>query len=227
MQFFSELNLDIIYKISSLHNIAAIVWDDIQCAIADGEISDEQQVSKAQKIQFALATEQIERKYAQQKTVIVKLSRFFAEHGIKMMIIKGYGLSLNYPVPNHRPCSDIDIWLFEERSEDDGSIKRFSAQQRADNLLREHFGIKIDEDKHHHTVFYFDGIMVENHYDFLNIHAHRSNRIIEKRLKHLYIFPFPASALLTVLQLDFLHGGDELVRLVVIVRLFPEQFVVQ
>ena len=173
------------YTPSARQGIAALVWDYLQCAIADGEISDELQLSKAQKIQFALATEQIERKYAQQKAVIVKLSRFFAEHGIKMMIIKGYGLSLNYPVPNHRTCSDIDIWLFEEHRCADGAIKRFSVQQRADELLREYFNIEIDEDKHHHTVFYLDGIMVENHYDFLNIHAHRSNRIIEQRLQQL------------------------------------------
>lgn len=71
----------------------------------------------------------------------------------------------------------------------DGKIERFSAQQKADNLLREHFNIDIDEDKHHHTVFYLDGVMVENHYDFLNIHAHRSNRIIESRLQELVLQP--------------------------------------
>jgi hypothetical protein len=79
----------------------------------------------------------------------------------------------------------VDIWLFEEYKTADGSIKRYSAQQRADNLLREHLNIEIDEDKHHHTVFYVDGVMVENHYDFLNIHAHHSNRIIEQRLQQL------------------------------------------
>ena len=171
--------------ISAQQNISAIVWDNIQQAIADELIPIEQQPTKAQKIQWALATEQVERKYARQKAVIAKLARFFAEHDIKMMILKGYGLSLNYPVPNHRQCSDIDIWLFEEHQAPDGQINRLSAQQKADNLLREHFNIDIDEDKHHHTVFYVDGVMVENHYDFLNIHAHRSNRVIEARLQAL------------------------------------------
>ena len=174
-----------IYTISVKHNISAIVWDDIQQTIADGLVPAEQQPTKAQKIQFALATERIEKTYARQKAVIAKLAHFFAGYNIKMMILKGYGLSLNYPVPNHRPCSDIDIWLFEEREKPNGEIGKCSAQQKADNLLREHFGISIDEDKHHHTVFYLDGVMVENHYDFLNIHAHRSNRIIEQRLQQL------------------------------------------
>ena len=174
-----------LFPISAQQSISAIVWDDIQYAIAQGQIPVEQQPAKALRIQWALATEQVERKYARQKAVIAKLAQFFAGYGIKMMILKGYGLSLNYPVPNHRPCSDIDIWLFEEQKTADGTIKRYSVQQKADNLLREHFNIDVDEDKHHHTVFYVDGVMVENHYDFLNIHAHRSNRVIEARLQAL------------------------------------------
>ena len=179
----SHLGIDC--GIANAQGVVAVVWDNIQQAISDGLIPIEQQPAKAQKSKWALATEQVERKYARQKVVIAKLARFFAEHDIKMMILKGYGLSLNYPLPNHRPCSEIDIWLFEEQKTADGTIKRYSVQQKADNLLREHFNIEVDEDKHHHTVFYVDGVMVENHYDFLNIHAHRSNRVIETRLQAL------------------------------------------
>lgn len=104
--------------------------------------------------------------------MIGQLAGFYAQHNIPMMLFKGYGLSLNYPVPQHRPCGDIDIWLC-------------GRQEEADDLLRREKGIAIDEDKHHHTVFHVDGVMVENHYDFLNIHAHRSNRAIERELQRL------------------------------------------
>lgn len=174
-----------LYSFAMRQGIVAIVWDEVQRAMAEGCMSSVQQPSRVVKMQWALAVEQVERRYSKQAQVIEKLARFFAEHDIKMMILKGYGLSLNYPAPNHRPCSDVDIWLFEEVQEPDGSIKRRSAQQRADNLLREHLNIEIDEEKHHHTVFYVDGVMVENHYDFLNIHSHHSNRIIEQRLQQL------------------------------------------
>lgn len=177
-----------LYQLSNSYGITAIVWDEIQQAVSEGEITAEQP-SKAQKLQWALAVEQTERQYAKQRQVIAKLAGFFAAHGIKMMILKGYGLSLNYPVPNHRPCGDVDIWLFEEHQSSDGKVERRSAQQRADKLLQEHFNIPIDEGKHHHTVFYIDGVMVENHYDFLNIHAHLSNRIIEQRLQQLTAQP--------------------------------------
>lgn len=174
-----------LYSFAMRQGVVAIVWDEVLRAMAAGEIETEKQPSRAVKMQWALAVEQVERRYSKQAQVIEKLARFFAEHNIYIMILKGYGLSLNYPVPEHRPCSDVDIWLFEEVRNPDGSISRQSAQQRADNLLREHFNIEIDEDKHHHTVFYLDGVMVENHYDFLNVHAHLSNRMIETRLQHL------------------------------------------
>ncbi len=178
-----------LYQLSNSYGITAIIWDELQQAVSEGKITAEQQPSKAQKLQWALAVEQTERQYAKQRQVIAKLVGFFAAHGIKMMILKGYGLSLNYPVPNHRPCGDVDIWLFEECQTSDGKVERRSAQQRADKLLQEHFNIPIDEGKHHHTVFYIDGVMVENHYDFLNIHAHLSNRIIEQRLQQLTAQP--------------------------------------
>lgn len=61
-----------------------------------------------------------------------------------MMVLKGYGLSKNYPVPNHRPCGDMDIYLFGD-------------QEKADKLIAEELGIKIDNSHHHHTVFQFQG----------------------------------------------------------------------
>lgn len=92
------------------------------------------------------------------------------------MLLKGYGVSLDYPIPAHRPCGDIDIWLFGQ-------------QEHADALLHREKGTAINLEKHHHTVFSLDGITVENHYDFLNVHAHASNREIEKKLQELAAEP--------------------------------------
>ena len=172
-----------LYDSSVFYGISAIVWDVIYGPNTVG--SSEFDLPKPLKLQWALQVKQVESMYARQKAVIAKLAKFFGEHGIKMMVLKGYGLSLNYPVPNHRLCGDVDIWLFEEQVTADGTMQRVVAQQRADELLKNELGVDIDNDRHHHTVFYIDGVMVENHYDFLNIHAHRSNRIIEERLKML------------------------------------------
>lgn len=113
-----------------------------------------------------------ESRYKQYQEAIGSLAAFYNQHGIKMMVLKGYGLSLNYTKPNHRPSGDIDIWLFGQ-------------QKEADVLLAKECGIIIDNEHHHHTVFEWKGFSVENHYDFLNIHHHKSNVEMEKILKDL------------------------------------------
>lgn len=89
-----------------------------------------------------------------------------------MMVLKGYACSLNWPKPEHRPCGDIDIWLFGQ-------------QKEADKALSKEKGIEIDKSHHHHTVFYWGEFMVENHYDFINVHQNKTNAKLEKVLKEL------------------------------------------
>ncbi|MBR4212891.1 MAG: nucleotidyltransferase family protein [Bacteroidales bacterium] len=110
--------------------------------------------------------------YEKYTRAIASLAKFYNEHGFQMMILKGYACSLNYPVPNHRPCGDIDIW-------------QFGRQKEADAALAREKGVKIDNSHHHHTVFFWKGEMVENHYDIINVYHHRSNRDLEQVFKAL------------------------------------------
>lgn len=114
----------------------------------------------------------VERNYANHKKAISDLARLYSSNGIRMMVLKGYGLSLDWPVPNHRPTGDLDIY-------------NFGKWQDADAVVAEQYRIKVDDRHEHHTVFRFDGVTVENHYDFINTKAHRDARRIEKRLKQL------------------------------------------
>ncbi len=177
-------SLDGLYFCASEQGVLAVIWDSISHYESD-KVRSVFLSDRSLKIRWAINVEHIEQKYAKQKAAIVAMAHFFASHGIRMMILKGYGLSLNYPIPEHRPCGDIDIWLFGVETDPAGKSHIVNVQTKADDLLRNELKIKIDEDEHHHTVFYFDGVMVENHYDFLNIHAHASNRVIEKRLQSL------------------------------------------
>ena len=161
-----------VYTLASAQGVLAVAWDGLQRLAAEEKLSADQQPDRTLKIQWAYNVDCIEKRYARQKRVISRLADFYCEHGMGMMLLKGYGLSMNYPVPEHRPCGDIDIWLF-------------GRQRDADEALRKESGVDIDEEKHHHTTFTLDGIMVENHYDFLNIHSHASNREIDERLKRL------------------------------------------
>jgi len=113
-----------------------------------------------------------EQRYKQYEEAISSLAGFYNAHGFKMMVLKGYACSLDWPRPEHRPCGDIDIWQFGQYKDADGAL----AKEK---------GVKIDNSHHHHTVFMWQGFSVENHYDFINVHHHKKNREIEKILKEL------------------------------------------
>lgn len=113
-----------------------------------------------------------EQRYELYRQVIAEMASWYNTHGFKMMVVKGFACSLDWPKPEHRPCGDIDIWLFGK-------------QKEADDDLSKEKGIKVDTSHHHHTVFDWKGFLVENHYDFINIYHHKSNAEFEKILKEL------------------------------------------
>lgn len=113
-----------------------------------------------------------EQRYAAYEKAISSLAEFYNQHGYKMMVLKGYSCSLDWPKPEHRPCGDIDIWLFGQWKE-------------ADKALAREKGIKIDKAHHHHTVFEWNRFTVENHYDFVNVYIHKNDRDLETLFKEL------------------------------------------
>ncbi len=162
----------------------SLEWDDIR-ALADKQglgavlldgienLPDELRPPKALLLQWIGDTLQgYEYRYELYKRAHAEMAAFYREHGIKMMLLKGYACCLDWPTPAHRPVGDIDIWLFGKQTE-------------ADTLLKNEKGIKIDNSHHHHSVFYWRDFMVENHYDFINVHHHKSNLELEAVFKEL------------------------------------------
>ncbi len=159
-----------VIKLAAAQGVLAIAWDGLQRLIANDQIPANELPSRDILLRWVANIDSIEKSYAKQKAAIRKLATFYNRNGFEMMLLKGYGLSLCYPTPEHRPCGDIDIWLY-------------GRQQEADTLLSQKHGVKINEDKHHHTTFTVNGILVENHYNFLNINSHNSNMEFEQILR--------------------------------------------
>ena len=120
-----------------------------------------------------------EQRYSAYENAIGSLADFYNQHGFKMMVLKGYACSLDWPKPEHRPCGDIDIWQFGKQQEADKALQKLSRIGELEN------NIEIDNSHHHHTVFEWSGFAVENHYDFVNVHHNKSNAEIEKVFKNL------------------------------------------
>ena len=126
-----------------------------------------------------------EARYKQYEKAISSLAGWYNQHGFKMMVLKGYACSLDWPKPEHRPCGDIDIWLFGAQKEADALLE--SSEFRVESLesVKKVQSIKVDNSHHHHTVFEWEGFTVENHYDFVNVYAHKSSAELEKIFKEL------------------------------------------
>jgi hypothetical protein len=169
-----------VFAIAHKQGVSQIVWEGVQRLIDNNNIASDRVPSKPIKLRWALSNERLTKRYNHQVKVIAKLAKALRSEQIELLILKGYGLSLCYPHPEQRACGDIDIWLMGE-------------QKRGDKVLKRSFGIEIDSSKHHHTTFSLDGVMVENHYDFLNVHSQRSNRDIDKILKRLATDNIPCS----------------------------------
>ena len=156
-----------LFELAGRQGVAAFVWDTLEGLVNDSGL----RIPRELMLGWAGVAMSYEQRYLKYTLSIGRLARLLASHGVGTMVLKGYCSSLDWPVPAHRPCGDIDIWNFGE-------------QQKADGIVASK-GIKVDGSHHHHTVFFIGGFMVENHYDFINVHAHRSSAQIEKELKRL------------------------------------------
>ena len=147
--------------------LSAIVLDGIE------RLQEQQRPPKVFLLEWIGETLQgYEYRYEQYKKAIAEMAALYNSHGVKMMVLKGFACSLDWPKPEHRPCGDIDIW-------------QFGHYREGDKLVASEKGIEIDSSHHHHTVFYWGEFMVENHYDFINVHARKANTRIEKIFKEL------------------------------------------
>ena len=117
-------------------------------------------------------TAMMERMYAQHSEHVASLAAFYAQYGIRMLLLKGYGCSLCWPIPEHRPTGDIDIYLFGQHDE-------------ADVLVERELGIKVHREYHKHSTFEYNGVEVENHAKFIDDVSHKSNIRFERTLMSL------------------------------------------
>ena len=128
-----------------------------------------------------------ENRYKLYQRAISELAGWYNTHGYKMMVLKGYACSIDWPKPEHRPCGDIDIWLFGKQKEADAALAASSKfhDSWTSQAAKPSASFKIDSSHHHHTVFDWCGFSVENHYDFVNVHAYKSSAQLEKVFKEL------------------------------------------
>lgn len=128
-------------------------------------------MGKEQLLQWIGVTLQNEQNYKLRLYVMRSLAKLFGQEGIDIMFLKGASLAQLYPNPLWRVFSDVDYYLFGE-------------SEKGIKLLAEQ-GIENSEYYHHHTQASFNGVLIENHYDFVERVNHKCNVILDDALKEL------------------------------------------
>lgn len=165
--FKHDIDWETVHNLAIQHGLSAVLLDGIE------SLPEDNRPPKELTLQWIGEVLQgYEQRYGLYCCAIANLAAFYNNNGIKMMLLKGLACGMDWPKPEHRSYGDIEIWQFVE-------------QKEADSLLKKEKGIEVDSSHHHHTVFYWRDFMVENHFDFINVHHHKSNVELEMILKEL------------------------------------------
>lgn len=154
-----------IYRMAADHGLSAVVWDGI-CRLPAA-----QQPPRETRIRWALSAEKLEERYRHQQQTASKLAARFSEEGLRMLLLKGLGLSRDYPLPEHRECGDIDIYLYGQ-------------SDKGDRVLHE-IGAHLYFDVPKHSEYVWDGVLIENHRTILNVRRNRTERELNAVLVRL------------------------------------------
>ena len=188
-------NWDEVMEIASKHGVVGLCLESLE------RLPKESRPAKETLLYLIGITTQLEAQYNLQLKVLRELSDFFHKNGITPILLKGYSLSLNYSVPNHRPSGDIDLFLSDGR--------------RADELIKA-LGIEVKQNEEKHSTFRFHGIHVENHATVICELEHKSlsdvERFLENEVKEHSVFDdvsgcFLPSALFNAVYLPLHLGG--------------------
>lgn len=109
--------------------------------------------------------------YQLQVSVMRDLVGMFSAEGINVMFFKGAALAQIYPEPECRVFGDIDFYLYGQ-------------WQKGISIMERH-SVEIIPFSHHHIRASYHGVLLENHYDFLERVNFRENMMLDDELKRL------------------------------------------
>ena len=149
-----EIDWNELFNESSAQGLLAWVWDGI-C-----KLPQEQQPPRKDRISWSLSALEIADRYKQHEQVLEQMVQVCQKNDIKLLLLKGIGLSKLYPKPSSRPSGDLDVYFWGE-------------YEKGDQLFAQ-TNISVSKK---HSSFYYLGVHVENHRTLLNQDWKKRRRI--------------------------------------------------
>lgn len=163
-----------IYSLAIKQGVYGVVFDSLE------KLTPEMRPPKDILLKWIGNITIMERTYNAYVRTIKELAELIKEEGFSMLLMKGYGCSLNYPHPNHRPCGDIDIFVMSNYGVHDNNIVGLAN----DSIIKKSQG-RFVHDNDHHAVIQYGSFMIENHETILDINTHKSSMVLNDLLEEL------------------------------------------
>ena len=153
-----EVDWDRLLDMSQEHGLTAWVWDSLT------KMSLGQKLSRQQRIDWGLSFQEVIDGYERYKSVFSDLIKLCQENHIRILLLKGFGLSDLYPFPQLRSFGDIDVFPFDD-------------YEKLSSLL----GGNDETSDGKHSEFLFEGVEIENHKTIIYTHT-RKYQLVSKYL---------------------------------------------
>lgn len=172
----SDINWQDVIDLSFEQGVAAMSVDGLGLMVDGVDLLDSPELEDL-KYEWFGEVFSCEEDYKNYQSAIAQFVKLCREQQVDVLLLKGYGLSLNYPVPSHRPCGDIDIFINDNDTFHYDTLRYdnyIPGWKKINNLMRER-GIEVNEGNPHHSVFSFGGFTFENHITLLDVERHRNH----------------------------------------------------
>lgn len=163
-----------LYTLALEQGVQGVVFDSLK------QLQLEERPPKSLLLKWIWNITVMENIYNAYVSTIPEIADIVNAEGLAMLVLKGYGCSLNYPIPHRRPCGDIDIFVMEKNGEHSIDIVR-----RVNKALTERGKCKFIHDNDHHAVIQYGRFVIENHETILDINKHKSSVALNKLLESL------------------------------------------
>lgn len=137
------------------------------------DLTFDEEASRMMLVEWWSIAQSNQQDYKLRKNIMREMASMFAKEGVDILFMKGGTLAQLYPEPTWRVFSDIDYYLFGK-------------SEQGIAILKQH-GIENSAYYHHHTQASLNGVLLENHYDFVERVNHRCDIILDDALKALAV----------------------------------------
>lgn len=135
------------------------------------DLTFDDEASRMMLVEWYAIAQSNQQDYKLRKNIMREMANMFAKEGLDILFMKGATLAQLYPNPEWRVFSDIDYYLFGK-------------SEQGIAILKKH-GINSSAYYHHHTQASLNGVLLENHYDFVERVNHQCDIILDDALKML------------------------------------------